>query len=81
MIKFKIQDHISHYRLEHCSFNVLVQLALGIPLEMVHGGLRVGAIYVAGVVAGKLFIYAKKSKKIISLFRYLLPVDKHHCFW
>jgi len=43
-----------HAGLEHCFFNVLVQLVLGIPLEMVHGGLRVGAIYVAGVVAGSL---------------------------
>ena len=26
----------------------------GLPLEMVHGGVRVGAIYLAGVIAGSL---------------------------
>ena len=31
---------------------------LGIPLEMVHGGLRVGAIYMAGVAGGKLSVLA-----------------------
>ena len=40
------------FRLEHILFNLLTQLLLGIPLEMVHGGLRVGAIYLAGVVGG-----------------------------
>ena len=25
---------------------------LGVPLEMVHGGLRVGAVYISGVLAG-----------------------------
>jgi len=43
-----------HAGLEHVGFNVLVQLFLGIPLEMVHGGVRVGVIYIAGVVAGSL---------------------------
>nr|CAB3265566.1 rhomboid-related protein 2 [Phallusia mammillata] len=43
-----------HAGLEHILFNLLIQLLLGIPLEMVHGGLRVGAIYIAGVVGGSL---------------------------
>ena len=43
-----------HAGLEHVLFNTLVQLMLGIPLEMVHGGLRVGCIYMAGVIGGSL---------------------------
>nr|XP_002130870.1 rhomboid-related protein 2 [Ciona intestinalis] len=43
-----------HAGLEHILFNLLIQLLLGIPLEMVHGGLRVGAIYLTGVIGGSL---------------------------
>ncbi|CAK8682155.1 unnamed protein product [Clavelina lepadiformis] len=43
-----------HAGLEHILFNLIIQLLLGIPLEMVHGGLRVGAIYMAGVLGGSL---------------------------
>lgn len=32
----------------------LVQLLLGIPLEIVHGPLRIGAIYFCGVISGSL---------------------------
>ena len=38
----------------HLMFNVLVQLILGIPLEMVHKGWRVALVYLAGVAAGSL---------------------------
>ena len=38
----------------HIIFNVLVQLVLGIPLEMVHRWWRILLIYVCGVVAGSL---------------------------
>lgn len=33
---------------------MLVQLLVGLPLEMVHGGSRVACIYFAGVLAGSL---------------------------
>merc|ERR1719342_1317528 len=36
----------------HLAFNSLVQVLVGLPLEMVHGSLRVGLLYVAGVIAG-----------------------------
>ena len=32
----------------------LVQILLGLPLEIVHGPLRIGAVYVAGVLTGSL---------------------------
>lgn len=35
-------------------FNLVVQLLVGLPLEMVHGSGRVALIYMAGVVAGSL---------------------------
>lgn len=38
----------------HITFNVLVQLLLGIPLEMVHKWWRVLLVYLAGVLAGSL---------------------------
>lgn len=36
-------------------FNLLVQVLVGLPLEMVHGSLRIGVVYMAGVLAGKIF--------------------------
>lgn len=44
-----------HAGLFHVIFNVLVQLVLGIPLEMVHGWWRVMLVYVSGVLAGSLW--------------------------
>lgn len=41
------------YRVEHLGLNVVLQLLVGVPLEMVHGATRIGLVYVAGVVAGK----------------------------
>ncbi|XP_043280594.1 protein rhomboid-like isoform X1 [Venturia canescens] len=38
----------------HLLFNLGVQLVVGLPLEMVHGSLRIGAVYMAGVLAGSL---------------------------
>ncbi|KAF0311518.1 Protein rhomboid [Amphibalanus amphitrite] len=38
----------------HLTFNLLVQLAVGVPLELGHGTVRVAAIYLAGVLAGSL---------------------------
>ncbi|XP_071447141.1 rhomboid-related protein 2 [Hetaerina americana] len=43
-----------HIGYAHIWMNLLVQLALGVPLEMVHGWWRVLAVYLAGVVAGSL---------------------------
>lgn len=41
------------YRIEHLGLNVVLQLLVGVPLEMVHGATRIGLVYVAGVVAGR----------------------------
>ncbi|XP_014243641.1 protein rhomboid [Cimex lectularius] len=43
-----------HVGFFHLLVNVVVQLLLGIPLEMVHGWWRVLVIYLAGVCAGSL---------------------------
>lgn len=42
------------YRWLHLLFNLLVQVLVGLPLEMVHGSMRIGAVYMAGVLAGKI---------------------------
>ncbi|XP_063980370.1 protein rhomboid [Diachasmimorpha longicaudata] len=38
----------------HLLFNLGVQVVVGLPLEMVHGSFRIGAVYMAGVLAGSL---------------------------
>uniref|UniRef100_A0A146M6D2 Protein rhomboid n=1 Tax=Lygus hesperus TaxID=30085 RepID=A0A146M6D2_LYGHE len=38
----------------HLLFNLVVQVLVGLPLEMVHGSLRIGTVYMAGVLAGSL---------------------------
>ncbi|XP_066494840.1 rhomboid-related protein 2 [Tiliqua scincoides] len=43
-----------HAGVEHILGNLLLQLFLGIPLEMVHKGHRVGLVYIAGVIGGSL---------------------------
>lgn len=40
------------HRIEHLSLNMAMQLLVGVPLEMVHGALRIGLVYVCGVLAG-----------------------------
>uniref|UniRef100_A0A8C6VK33 Rhomboid-related protein 2 n=1 Tax=Naja naja TaxID=35670 RepID=A0A8C6VK33_NAJNA len=43
-----------HAGVEHIIGNLVLQLCLGIPLELVHKGHRVGAVYLAGVIGGSL---------------------------
>ncbi|KAL1005946.1 hypothetical protein UPYG_G00066000 [Umbra pygmaea] len=43
-----------HAGIEHLGLNMAMQLLVGVPLEMVHGALRIGLIYLCGVLAGLL---------------------------
>ncbi|XP_059810416.1 rhomboid-related protein 2 [Hypanus sabinus] len=43
-----------HAGVQHLLGNLVMQLILGIPLELVHKGHRVGLVYIAGVIAGSL---------------------------
>ncbi|XP_072466077.1 rhomboid-related protein 2 isoform X2 [Notamacropus eugenii] len=43
-----------HAGFQHICGNVLMQLLLGLPLEMVHKGHRVALVYLSGVIAGSL---------------------------
>ncbi|XP_042280070.1 rhomboid-related protein 2 [Thunnus albacares] len=43
-----------HAGVEHIVGNLIMQLLLGIPLELVHKGFEVGMVYLAGVLAGSL---------------------------
>lgn len=45
---------VLHAGWPHLVFNCIVQLLVGLPLEMVHGSVRVGTIYLAGVLAGSM---------------------------
>ena len=68
-----------------CLFS-LVQLILGVPLEIVHGPLRIGLIYLSGVLSGGLltsisgrvahFPIAKLEMKIQGEFLFLTKFDK-----
>ncbi|XP_039100377.1 rhomboid-related protein 2 isoform X3 [Hyaena hyaena] len=55
-----------HAGVQHILGNLVMQLMLGIPLEMVHKGLRVGLVYLAGVIAGSL------ASSIFDPLRYLV---------
>ncbi|KAM5321019.1 rhomboid-related protein 2 isoform 1-T1 [Glossophaga mutica] len=55
-----------HAGIQHILGNLAMQLILGIPLEMVHKGLRVGLVYLAGVIAGSL------ASSIFDPLRYLV---------
>ncbi|CAG04364.1 unnamed protein product, partial [Tetraodon nigroviridis] len=44
-----------HVGLEQLGFNALLQLMIGVPLEMVHGIVRISLLYMAGVLAGPPF--------------------------
>lgn len=41
------------FRIKHILSNLIFQLLIGIPLEMVHKFWRVGIVYTLGVIAGK----------------------------
>jgi hypothetical protein len=45
-------------RYMHLIFNLIFQLVLGLPLEMVHKWWRVGTVYCLGVIAGKPLQYS-----------------------
>uniref|UniRef100_A0A8D2KRA0 rhomboid protease n=1 Tax=Varanus komodoensis TaxID=61221 RepID=A0A8D2KRA0_VARKO len=45
-----------HAGIEHLGLNIVLQLLVGVPLEMVHGATRIGFVYIAGVVAGSLAV-------------------------
>uniref|UniRef100_A0A0R3RGX0 Rhomboid protease n=1 Tax=Elaeophora elaphi TaxID=1147741 RepID=A0A0R3RGX0_9BILA len=45
------------FRITHLSFNVLTQIILGIPLELVHKFWRIALVYLSGVLAGSLLDY------------------------
>ena len=55
-----------HSGLFHVIFNILVQLVLGIPLEMVHKAWRVAAVYLSGVLAGSLWTSVVKPLVFLS---------------
>uniref|UniRef100_A0A673IKR9 rhomboid protease n=1 Tax=Sinocyclocheilus rhinocerous TaxID=307959 RepID=A0A673IKR9_9TELE len=45
-----------HAGIEHLGLNMAMQLLVGVPLEMVHGALRIGLVYACGVLAGSLAV-------------------------
>ncbi|XP_052455318.1 rhomboid-related protein 3-like isoform X2 [Carassius gibelio] len=45
-----------HAGIEHLGLNMAMQLLVGVPLEMVHGALRIGLVYVCGILAGSLAV-------------------------
>ena len=54
-------------RLEQLGFNALLQLMIGVPLEMVHGLLRISLLYLAGVLAGEAAACAGAARAGLAL--------------
>nr|XP_040020136.1 rhomboid-related protein 2 isoform X3 [Gasterosteus aculeatus aculeatus] len=46
-----------HAGVQHIFGNLVMQLLVGIPLELVHKGFEVGMVYMAGVLAGQPFFF------------------------
>lgn len=62
------------HRLRHLTFNIFIQVVVGLPLEMVHGSVRVSLIYMAGVLAGKAnFCHSIRisNRSFIRFFRHI----------
>lgn len=53
-LKYSFNLLLFIFRQTHLTVNLIVQLLLGVPLEMVHRGWRVLLIYFSGVLAGSL---------------------------
>lgn len=43
-----------HHDADHIFANLFILLAMGVLLEMVHGGARISALYILGVLVGSL---------------------------
>lgn len=58
------------FSVQHILGNLILQLLLGIPLELVHKGFEVGMVYLGGVLAGqsKCTQAAKKEDSDSSLY-------------
>ena len=46
--------YLNNFRFSHILFNTIVQCVVGVPLEVTHGAKRVSAIYVTGIIAGRI---------------------------
>ncbi|XP_022656448.1 uncharacterized protein LOC111272254 isoform X2 [Varroa jacobsoni] len=57
--KFEIWRYFSYFLVHngwlHLGFNIVIQLFVGLPLEMLHGSWRIGFVYIAAVIAGSVF--------------------------
>lgn len=52
-----------HGTVSHISFNIIIQLFLGIALETVNGSWRVAAVYLLGIAAGSMGYSVTKPEK------------------
>lgn len=64
-------------RIEHLGLNVVLQLLVGVPLEMVHGAARISFVYVAGVVAGRWHLSQTEKQWKLSVLAFEL--EKYFC--
>ncbi|KAH0629248.1 hypothetical protein JD844_011181 [Phrynosoma platyrhinos] len=73
-----------HAGIEHLGLNVVLQLLVGVPLEMVHGAARIGFVYIAGVLAaasdcGNEMLKMKKDRGRIAFSLEELNSFGRHC--
>ena len=59
-----ITSCLLHANWRHLSSNMMWQLVFGVPLERLHGSVRVGTIYMGGVIMGKLnYLYLRCTSR------------------
>ena len=61
------------FSVEHILGNLVMQLLLGIPLELVHKGFEVGMVYLAGVLAGDFYFCLSKNTFLQRAYNYIMP--------
>lgn len=54
-----------HSNSAHITFNAIVQLLIGMPIELVHGFYRVGVIYELSVIIGAFFVVALRPEDVV----------------
>lgn len=62
---FNLRPSASLSSVEHILGNLVMQLLVGIPLELVHKGFEVGMVYLAGVLAGEKHLALSVSQHLL----------------
>ena len=68
-----------HVNYSHVVFNMLMQVFVGIPLETSHRSIRVGSLYLTGVIAASLIVSIvcdQKSSNLAGMYDMYMYICK-----